>query len=158
MASTLYDAQTLIRAKLTEMRKARLSAAHQELVGKLRELHDAHPHLQEHLGPLIAQHAPKPAKTPRTPKPVDPDAARIAARKVNDHVVRLNYHLGHDSFDGVHAEVAGHPTAHVHAVAKAFTGAQGRSKKRSLELIQKKHNVLVGARAREASRDGRTAG
>lgn len=149
--STIHELMVEVLAK------GRMGAGHAALHADLQALHDAHPHLREHLAPLLTKHGPKPAKA-RQPKAVDPDAARVAARKVNDHVVRLKYHLGHDSFAGVHAEVASHPTAHIHAVAKAFTGTQGRSKKHSLELIQKKHNVLVGARAREASQDGRIAG
>lgn len=67
-----------------------------------------------------------------------------AAQKVNAHVERLNRHIGRVAFDRVFAEVAEHPPAHVHAVAKAFTGTKGQSKERSLDIILRHHQRVGG--------------
>lgn len=164
----LDEAHAELRAAMRDLFKARRKAG--EMHPDHKALHDHiaavadHPrtrpevrlalfHILNHSKDIAAASAPKP-RAPRTPKP----APALDHALVEHHATGLRAELGTDRFGALHATVAAHPTAHVHAVARAFTGGVGRSKKASLALIMKHHNVLVGARARAAARDGRTAG
>lgn len=111
---------------------------------------------------VAAVRAATPAKASRSKQPLakpakpetDPDLIRSYAR-------RLESALGDDpSFHRLLAELAGDKAMTVLAiksVAHAFSGGRAKSKKDALARIALRHDSLVGARAREASRDGRTA-
>jgi hypothetical protein len=125
--------------------QAQQTAEASDKAAKLKQLQDEVRKLQAQIAALKAERSgPARAKPP-------PD------ERVAGFVKRLEAARGTDTHRDVMREIEDLPTDVVKQIAHAAMGMRPRSRKDAMKLIQNRHDMLVGARARDAHRAGRTA-